>query len=195
MGKKGIYCKNAHRCKLLCGCLCTSIGGWGHYSSEDRRDRGRQLHHVLWGQVKSLVPRQSISVPHNGLSSAGHQTRGSHGLNDAQNSTSHRMISLLPNLYLLSITTGHHENAWSGPRSLAEPCFSSWALFFTYLDSHPVCEKWMRTPICSLNCILLPFCKSYDWQHICKSRQSALCVFRQYHLPVQIITKLISYCN
>lgn len=51
------------------------------------------------------------------------------------------MISLLPSLYLLFITMGHHKNALSGPRCLAEPCFSSWSLFFTHLDSHPVCEK------------------------------------------------------
>lgn len=41
-GKKGIYCKNAHRCKLLCGCLCMSIASWWHCSSEDKKDRGRQ---------------------------------------------------------------------------------------------------------------------------------------------------------
>ena len=59
----------------------------------------------------------------------------------AWNSTCPWTISLLLNMYLLSITTGHHRNLCSGPKSLAEPCFSSWVLFFTHLDSYPVCEK------------------------------------------------------
>ncbi|KAJ7418195.1 hypothetical protein BTVI_30265 [Pitangus sulphuratus] len=39
----------------------------------------------------------------------------------ARNSTFYRVISLLPNLPLLSITTEHHKNTWSGPRSPVPP--------------------------------------------------------------------------
>lgn len=36
-GEKGFIAKKSHGSKFLCGCSCTSIDSWQHYSSGDRR--------------------------------------------------------------------------------------------------------------------------------------------------------------